>query len=120
MKVLKNQQESNRAGPAAFDRLEEALKRARKDDPNVAAAYEAELLRFELAQLLSRLRTEQGLSQTALASKLGVPQSFVSRLENPASEKQPTLSTLAKVAAALGKRLVVDFVDEPKRRAVIR
>lgn len=53
---------------------------------------------------VARLRSERGLSQTALANrlgpyKLGVTQGYISELE--AGRKNPTLTTMAAIAEAL-------------------
>ena len=57
-----------------------------------------------LGRNIARLRLEQGLSQTALAaklgpSKLGVTQGYISELES--GSKNPTLLTMAAIADAL-------------------
>ena len=46
------------------------------------------------------LREGQGLTQTQLAERAGLPQSHISRLEN--AEHSPTHLTLEKIAKALG------------------
>ncbi|MDQ3224868.1 MAG: type II toxin-antitoxin system HicB family antitoxin [Gemmatimonadota bacterium] len=55
-------------------------------------------------------RQEAGMSQAALARKLGVSQQQAAKLEQP--NANPTLDTLAKIAAALN----VDFFVELARR----
>lgn len=55
-------------------------------------------------------RQEAGMSQAALARKLGVSQQQAAKLEQPTAN--PTLDTLAKIAAALN----VDFFVELARR----
>ena len=75
------------------------------DDPEFAAAYEEERLEWELGQLLAKARERAGLTQEALAKKIGTTRSAVCRYE-----RQPTnltLSTLKKVAFATGRKLIV-------------
>jgi transcriptional regulator with XRE-family HTH domain len=58
------------------------------------------------AALLGRARSDAGLSRRALAAKADVPTSTVSRIEDGQSD--PTLSTLERLLAAAGTRMVID------------
>jgi transcriptional regulator with XRE-family HTH domain len=58
------------------------------------------LARSTLATVLRELRLRAGLSQRQLAARLPVPRSYVSKLEN--EKATPTLSSLERVATALG------------------
>jgi transcriptional regulator with XRE-family HTH domain len=60
------------------------------------------------AALLREIRSRAGLSRRALATKAGVPTSTVSRIED--EESDPTLSTLERLAAAAGQRLVIEAI----------
>ena len=51
-------------------------------------------------------------SLTDLAAKAGMQKSSLSRLEN--EDRNPTVRTLERIAAALGKRLVVRIEDLPE------
>jgi transcriptional regulator with XRE-family HTH domain len=53
-----------------------------------------------LATVLRELRLRAGLSQRQLAARMPVPRSYVSKLEN--EKATPTLSSLERVATALG------------------
>lgn len=69
---------------------------------------------FALGELIYELRTTAGLSQRELAERMGTTQSVISRLEEGGG--RPRLDTLARVATALDRHLVVSFPDEvPKR-----
>ena len=59
--------------------------------------------RRALAAALAERRTEQGLSQTEVAARMGTSQSAVARLESGAADVR--LSTLERYAAALEQRL---------------
>jgi transcriptional regulator with XRE-family HTH domain len=59
--------------------------------------------RKALARELVTLRHEAGLSQTAVAARMGTSQSAVARLE--AGEGDLRLSSLERYAAALGRRI---------------
>src|SRR5882724_2252217 len=100
-----------RAKSDSSDRLEQALARAVRRHPEWAFEFHTKTLQLEVAQLVRGLRTNARLSQSKLAEKSGVPQSFIARLENPESNKRPSLETISKVVEALGKRVVLQLVD---------
>ena len=60
---------------------------------------------FKIGATLRKVREEAGLSQEELANRLKTKKTAISRIENHAEDIK--LSTLEKVAAALGKRLQV-------------
>lgn len=60
------------------------------------------------ATLIKRVRGEAGLTQVALAKRLGVSQATIAGLERPGAN--PTLATLSEVMAAVGQRLELDAV----------
>jgi ribosome-binding protein aMBF1 (putative translation factor) len=63
---------------------------------------------FALGQLIYDLRTQAGLSQRALAERMGTTQSVISRLEEGGGANN-RLDTLARVATALDRHLVLSF-----------
>ena len=65
---------------------------------------------FSLAQLIYDLRTEVGLSQRELAQRMGTMQSVISRLEEGGGSGN-RVDTLARVATALGRHLVISFPE---------
>lgn len=72
-----------------------------------------------VADLVLRLRTEAGLTQTELAERMSTKQPTVSRWESGGDE--PRLSTLRRLAAACGHRLSLTLEpDEGVDRAQIR
>lgn len=54
-----------------------------------------------LSKVLKALREQKGLSQHALAKKVGVTGAYITMLETGA-RKNPTVDTLKKIAKALG------------------
>ena len=78
-------------------------------DPEFRRHFEAYELPVRLAIEIARLRQDKKLTQAKLASKMGVTQQFVARLEN-SERTMPSLRTLSKLAEALGRRLQVSFV----------
>ena len=81
---------------AAF--LQETLQ-----DPVARAAYEDAQSRHGLVDLLVRCRQRLGLTQTAVARKMGVKQPAVSGFETEGSD--PRLATLQRYARAVNARL---------------
>ena len=63
---------------------------------------------FVLAQLIHDLRIKAGLTQKDLADRMGTTQSVISRLEEGGGSGN-RVDTLARVAAALGRHLVISF-----------
>lgn len=57
------------------------------------------------------LRTEAGLSQRELAERMGTTQSVISRLEEGGGARN-RIDTLARVATALDRHLVVSFAEK--------
>jgi len=92
-------------------RLDATLEKVFKRDPRLRIEYDAELLTLHIAGLVRLLREEKHITQATLAHRIGVPQSFIARIENPVSDKVPNLQTLAKVGRAFGKKLVIDWED---------
>ena len=94
----------------AFERLDRAIENATKRDSDLGFEYSQETLNLELAGILHKLRIESGLTQEEVAKLAGLNQPLVSRIENPASAKKPSLETLAKIAVAFNKQLRIEFV----------
>lgn len=70
---------------------------------------------FALGELIYELRTQAELSQRELAERMGTTQSVISRLEEGGGARN-RLDTLARVATALDRHLVVSFPEHvPKR-----
>ena len=78
-------------------------------------AYDDEIGRLRLAQRIVELRERRGLTQAQLADRVGTTQAGISRLENP-NYRNYSLTTLEKVANALGVRLKVEL-EESQRAA---
>ena len=56
-------------------------------------------------------RRAAGLTQASLASRMGVPQSVVARLERPGSN--PTWDTISRALDACGQQITVQAVAAP-------
>lgn len=77
-------------------------------NPEVAIAYSEADAEFAVIEAMIRARAEAGLTQEALAERMGTTQSAVARLEG--GGVSPTVETLRKYAKAVGKRLRVELV----------
>lgn len=77
-------------------------------DPEFAAEYEALQPDYEAIRAVIGARIESHMTQKQLAEKTGIRQSNISRIENGTSS--PTVETLARIAAGMGKKLKIEFV----------
>lgn len=77
------------------------------EDPEFTAEYEAMRPEYEAIRAVIAARLERHMTQKELAEKTGIRQSNISRIESGASS--PTVDTLARIAAGLGKKLVIEF-----------
>lgn len=77
--------------------------------PEMEALLEEERTNLNVAEQIVLLRTEAGLSQQALADKIGTTASAISRLES-ADYEGHSLAMLRKIAVALKKRVQISFL----------
>lgn len=71
----------------------------------------------DLAQTLAGLRLareREGLSLADVSDRSGIDRSAISRLENGLNPN-PTVDTISRYAAALGKQLAFAVIDGPQR-----
>ncbi|MBK6975621.1 MAG: helix-turn-helix transcriptional regulator [Sterolibacteriaceae bacterium] len=78
-----------------------------------AEAYESLELEYNVAGQMLKARARAGLTQDAVAERMGTTKSAISRLE-AAGRHTPSLATLKKYAQAVGCDLQVRLV--PQRR----
>ena len=78
------------------------------EDPEFAAEYEAMRPEYDAVRAVIAARLERNMTQKELAERTGIRQSNISRIESGASS--PTIDTLARIAAGLGKQLRIDFI----------
>jgi ribosome-binding protein aMBF1 (putative translation factor) len=85
-------------------------------DPEQEDYYEQAVFDTEVASMIYDLRAKAGLSQRALAKKIGTTASVICRLED-ADYEGHSLAMLRRIAAALSKRVEIRFVSvtKPKR-----
>lgn len=87
--------------------VERYIKKRKAIDPEFAEGFESGYRDFEIGVLLRQAREDAGLTQEQLAEKIHTKKTAISRLENHAEDIK--LSTLQKVARALGRDLQVSL-----------
>lgn len=83
-----------------------AKARARK---GFSGAYNTLALEYQVAGQMLKARSRAGLTQDAVAERMGTTKSAISRLES-ASKHAPSLATLKRYARAVGCELQVKLV----------
>ena len=91
----------NKPGGRSWDEVREEL----LADPDTLAEYDRLRPQYEFIGQIIGARAEQGMTQAQLAERVGTRQSNISRLERGTSN--PTLEFMQKVAAGLGKKLII-------------
>ncbi len=87
--------------------LKEYIDKRKKSDKGFAQGYEEGYEQFKVGVMLRQARESSGLTQEELARRLKTKKTAISRIENHAEDIK--LSTLERVASALGKRLTVEI-----------
>jgi HTH-type transcriptional regulator / antitoxin HipB len=89
--------------------LKKYIKNRKARDDEFAENYDIGYEDFKIGVKIYQLRKESGFSQEHLADLLHTKKSAISRLERHGEDIQ--LSTLIKIAAALGKKVDIVFKD---------
>lgn len=85
------------------DSLKEALQ-----DPEFKRLWEANAIKREVTSAIIGERIRKKLTQQELASRAGLKQPSLARVES--GGVLPSIATLAKLAQAFGKRLEIRFI----------
>ncbi len=88
--------------------LQKYIEERKAKDSEFAKDYETGYQEFKIGVLLKMAREEAGLTQEQLAERIKTRKSAISRIENHAEDIK--LSTLEKIARALGKKLRVEVI----------
>ncbi len=86
----------------AKDTLNELMK-----DPEFRKEWESMEPEFQIIKAMIDARNEKGITQKELSSITGITQGDISKLENGTAN--PSIRTLQRIAAGLGKNLVIQF-----------
>ena len=81
------------------------IENRKKSDPEFSENFEQGYQEFKLGVVLRQAREEAGLTQEELARRINTKKTAISRIENHAEDIK--LSTLEKLANALGKHLTI-------------
>jgi HTH-type transcriptional regulator/antitoxin HipB len=87
--------------------LDRYTKKRKKIDPEFAKGFDEGYRDFRIGVILRQAREEAGLTQEELADRVGTRKTAISRIENHAEDIK--LSTIQKVAKALGKNLEISL-----------
>ena len=90
--------------------LDKYISKRKSRDIDFAVDFDEGFAEFKLSEALKQLRKEAGITQEELAHKLHTQKTAISRLENHSEDI--LLSTLFKIAHALGKKVDINFVDQ--------
>ena len=87
--------------------LKKYIAKRKQTDTAFAEGFEEGYEQFKIGVVLRQARESAGLTQEELALRLKTQKTAISRIENHAEDIK--LSTLDRVAKALGKRLEVNI-----------
>ena len=77
------------------------------EDKKMKALVEQELEALQIGEKIAALREEEGLTQTRLAARAGMPSSKISAVEN--SPQNLEIATLVRIARAANRKLKISF-----------
>lgn len=97
------------------DAIEIIHERYFRGKPDMLAMLEEVRASDHIARKIYDLRTVAGLTQRQLAKLVGTTASVICRLED-ADYEGHSLAMLNRIAAALNKRVKIEFVSVPRRR----
>ncbi|MEW6410344.1 MAG: helix-turn-helix transcriptional regulator [Nitrospirota bacterium] len=87
--------------------LKKYISERKKRDKKFTEGFDEGYEQFKVGVMLRQARKSAGLTQEELARRLKTKKTAISRIENHAEDIK--LSTLERVASALGKRLQVSI-----------
>lgn len=88
----------------------ESFQRALKEDPEAYRVYFESLAALEAASFFRALREHQNFTQMTLASRAGVSQSQIGRLERGIGKRGPTVGMIKRIASACNMDLLLRAV----------
>ena len=88
--------------------LKKYVNKRKINDPDFAEGYDQGFEEFKIGLILRQEREKSGLTQEELAKKIRTTKSAISRIENHSEDIK--LSTLMKVAKALGKNVSIKLM----------
>ena len=83
-------------------------KEMQMENPEFVKEYESIQPEMDVIRAMIDIRNSQNLTQKELATRTGINQADISKLEN--GTKNPSLKLLKKLAAGMGMQLKIEFV----------
>ena len=77
------------------------------EDKKLKALVEEELEALRIGEKIAALRNQEGLTQSRLAARAGMPSSKISALEN--NPQNLEIATLVRIARAANRKLKISF-----------
>ena len=81
--------------------------RKQLEDKKLKALVEEELEALRIGEKIAALRNKEGLTQSRLAARAGMPSSKISALEN--NPQNLEIATLVRIARAANRKLQISF-----------
>ena len=78
------------------------------ENPEFSKEWEALEPEYSIMKAMIEARNAEGLTQKDLSERSGIAQGDISKLEN--GNANPSIKTLQRLAAAMGKTLKIEFV----------
>ena len=88
--------------------LDSYIEERKKRDKGFAEGFDEGYEQFKIGEILRQAREAAGLTQEELASRVHTKKTAISRIENHAEDIK--ISTLKRVAKALGKHLEINLI----------
>lgn len=95
---------------------DDALDRLMLGCDEARAAYQEQRLTLEVGRTIRQARKLADLTQTELAVRTGIDQGDLSRLETGQGVRGATIAIIERVAQALGRDVVIQFVNPVEKR----
>ena len=83
-------------------------------NPEVKAEYDALQPEYDIIQAIIDARNEQHLTQKELATRTGITQADIGRIEN--GTRNPSLAMVKRIAEGLGMQLKLEFIQTASKR----
>ena len=83
--------------------------------PHVKKAYDDLAEEFAFLDEVLKARSESGLTQAEVATRIGTTQSAIARLESAEPKHSPSIATLQKYAKALGYKVEFRLVKSERK-----
>lgn len=83
-------------------------------NPQVRSEYEALQPEYDIIQAMIDARVSQNITQKELATRTGITQADISRIEN--GTRNPSLNMVKRLAQGLGMQLKLEFIPTPTKR----